>query len=163
LQPNGCPCGYRGHPTRSCSCTFRQIQGYQSRISGPLLDRIDIHVEVPAVNYRDLSAETAGESSAQVKERVDRARGVQKARFKRSKAGSNSGMSARQIRSICKIDEAGHAMLKNCVDRLGMSARAHARILKVARTIADLDQKENIETHHLSEAIQYRTLDRTLQ
>jgi magnesium chelatase family protein len=160
---NPCPCGYQGHPLRSCVCTPRQIQGYRGRVSGPLLDRIDIHVEVPSVNYRELSADTGGLSSARIKERVNQAREVQMKRFAGSKARSNADMSTRQIRAFCAIDDAGHALLGHCVDRLGMSARAHARIIKVARTIADLDGSDKIQTHHLSEAIQYRTLDRQMQ
>jgi magnesium chelatase family protein len=135
---------------------------YRSRISGPLLDRIDIHVEVPAVNYRELSAESGGESSETVRQRVNTAREIQKQRFARSKARCNAEMSSKQIRSHCQVDDAGHALLQRCVDRLGMSARAHSRILKVARTIADLEGSENIQVAHLSEAVQYRTLDRKI-
>jgi len=159
---NPCPCGYQGHPLRPCVCTPRQIQAYRSRISGPLLDRIDIHAEVPAVNYRELSAETGGETSAGVKDRVNRAREVQAKRFAGTRTRCNADMSTRQTRACCAIDDAGHALLQNCIDRLGMSARAHARILKVARTIADLEAKPDIQTHHLAEAIQYRTLDRQM-
>ena len=146
-----------------CKCTPRQVEMYRSRISGPLLDRIDIHVEVPAVNYRELSAENGGEISETVRQRVNAAREIQKKRFARSKARCNAEMSSKQTRTHCKVDDAGHALLQRCVDRLGMSARAHSRILKVARTIADLDGSENIKVAHLSEAVQYRTLDRALK
>ncbi len=159
---NPCPCGYQGHPQHSCACTPRQIQLYRARISGPLLDRIDIHVEVPAVNYRELSGDDAGERSGEVRDRVNRARSLQKERFKRSAASCNAAMSSRQIRNHCQVDDEGHALLQHCVDRLGMSARAHSRILKVARTIADLSASGSIETSHLAEAIQYRSLDRTM-
>ena len=157
---NPCPCGYLGHPLHACACTPRQVQMYRSRISGPLLDRIDLHLEVPAVNYRELAAESGGETSEAVRVRVNQAREAQKKRFPDGKVRSNAAMSSRQIRACCAVDEAGHEMLRNCVDRLGMSARAHARILKVARTIADLAGSDRIETVHLAEAIQYRSLDR---
>jgi len=159
---NPCPCGYQGHPTKRCSCYPRQVEMYRNRISGPLLDRIDIHIEVPAVNYRELSDAAGGESSDDVRERVNKARTVQKERFKRSKVSCNAAMSSRQIRAHCEVDEGGHRLLQHCVDRLGMSARAHSRILKVARTIADLEGFENIEKAHVSEAVQYRTLDRKM-
>jgi len=159
---NPCPCGYLGHPRHSCKCSPRQVDFYRNRISGPLLDRIDIHVEVPAVNYRELSAEQAGESSETVRQRVNTAREIQKKRFARSKARCNAEMSSKQIRSCCNVDDSGHALLQRCVDRLGMSARAHSRILKVARTIADLEGSEDIQVVHLSEAVQYRTLDRKI-
>lgn len=157
---NPCPCGYLGDPRHECKCTPRQVDMYRARISGPLLDRIDLHLEVPSVNYRELSDERGGESSEVVRERVNNAREVQKARFARSKARCNAEMSSRQIRTHCKVDDAGHALLQRCVDRLGMSARAHSRILKVARTIADLEGHEDIQVVDLSEAVQYRTLDR---
>jgi magnesium chelatase family protein len=157
---NPCPCGYLGHPLHQCTCGSIQVQNYRNRISGPLLDRIDLHLEVPAVNYRELSAGDTGETSAAVRERVNRAREAQKKRFTGSKARSNAAMTTRQLRAHCEIDETGHRLLQHCVDKLGMSARAHARILKVARTIADLDGKDKIETIHLSEAIDYRSLDR---
>ncbi len=157
---NPCPCGYQGSPRHNCRCFERQIEAYRGRISGPLIDRIDIHVEVPAVNYRELSAERGGETSATVREAVNAAREVQKARLAGSPARCNAEMSSKQIRSHCQVDDAGHALLQRCVDRLGMSARAHSRILKVARTIADLEGSESLEVAHLSEAVQYRTLDR---
>ncbi|MFO8055975.1 MAG: YifB family Mg chelatase-like AAA ATPase [bacterium] len=159
---NPCPCGYLGHPLHACSCTPRQIHAHRNRISGPLLDRIDIQVEVPAVNYRELSDHAGGESSKDVRGRVNRARQLQHQRFARSKARCNAHMNSRQIRRYCEVDDAGHSLLQHCVDRLGMSARAHSRILKVARTIADLEGAEDITVAHLSEAVQYRSLDRAM-
>ncbi len=144
-----CPCGYQGDPRHNCRCFERQIEAYRSRISGPLIDRIDIHVEVPAVNYRELSAERGGETSATVRDEVNAAREVQKKRLARSKARCNAEMSSKQIRTYCQVDDAGHALLQRCVDRLGMSARAHSRILKVARIIADLEGSEDIKIAHL--------------
>ncbi len=156
------PCGYLGDSHHQCRCSGRQIEAYRSRISGPLLDRIDIHIEVPAVNYRELSSDETGESSFAIRDRVNLARGIQKKRFHRGKAVCNASMSSRHIRSHCKVDDAGHALLQRCVDKLGMSARAHSRILKVARTIADLEGSDNLQVAHLSEAVQYRTLDRKI-
>jgi magnesium chelatase family protein len=159
---NPCPCGYLGHAQRACGCTERQVRSYRGRISGPLLDRIDIHVEVPAVNYRELAAERAGESSETVRARVNSARRIQAERLGPA-IRCNAGMHTRALRKYCAIDETGHALLQHCIDRLGMSARAHARILKVARTIADLASSERIEAVHLSEAIQLRALDREVR
>jgi magnesium chelatase family protein len=159
---NPCPCGYFGDAHHACHCTPLMIQRYRSRISGPLMDRIDIHIEVPSVRYRELSAEAGGESSDQIRQRISRARSIQKDRFKHSRIHFNSSMSPRQIEKYCAIDSQGHSLLESCVDRLGMSARAHARILKVARTIADLEGSERIASSHISEAIQYRSLDRGL-
>jgi magnesium chelatase family protein len=159
---NPCPCGYFGDPTRECHCTPPMIQRYVSKISGPLLDRIDIHIEVPAVKYRELRGPASSEDSAGVRARVIAAREQQLARFKgEKKIYSNAQMASRQIRKHCAISAEGEKLLENAVTRLGLSARAHDRILKVARTIADLDGAENLEPKHLSEAIQYRTLDRS--
>lgn len=157
---NPCPCGFRTDPTKPCTCTPTQVQRYLSRISGPLMDRIDIQIEVPPVRYRELSADAGGEPSEKIRTRVNNARKIQEKRFKGTKTTCNAGMSARQIKKYCQIDDAGHKLMEMVVDKLGMSARAHARILKVARTIADLDGGQNISTSHLSEAIQYRSLDR---
>ncbi len=157
---NPCPCGFYGDAGKPCTCTPQQVQRYRSRISGPLLDRIDIQIEVPAVRYKELSAEYGGEPSGNIRDRVNEAREMQAGRYKRSKTACNARMSAKQISTHCKVDEGGHKLLENVVDKLGMSARAHARILKVARTIADLEESESIKPHHLSEAIQYRSLDR---
>ncbi len=136
------------------------IERYRSRVSGPLLDRIDIHIEVPAVRYRDLVDKSRGESSAAIRERVNRARQVQLARFRNTKLYCNAQMGARELQAWCGVDSAGERLLELAVNRLGLSARAYTRILKVARTIADLDASDRIEAAHLSEAIQYRSLDR---
>jgi magnesium chelatase family protein len=147
---NPCPCGYFGDPTRECHCTPPMIQRYVSKISGPLLDRIDIHIEVPAVKYKELRAPSSAEDSASVRQRVIAARNKQLERFaKEKKTYANAQMMSKMIRKHCAIT------------RLGLSARAQDRILKVARTIADLGGGENIEPSHLGEAIQYRTLDRS--
>lgn len=157
---NPCPCGYLSDPVHQCSCTPLMIHRYRSRVSGPLLDRIDIHIEVPAVKYRDLADRGETESSAEIALRVSRSREVQKERFKGTRVRSNAQMTARMIRKFCEPDEAGNRMLEVVTDRLGLSARSYTRILKVARTIADLDGSENIMEQHISEAIQYRSLDR---
>ena len=159
---NPCPCGFFGDPTRQCHCSPPQIQRYVSKISGPLIDRIDIHIEVPAVKYKELRGNGTTEDSATVRDRVLRARERQSKRYAgERKVFSNSQMPPKLIRKHCAISEEGEKMLENAIGRLGLSARAHDRILKVARTIADLDASENLETRHLAEAIQYRTLDRT--
>ncbi len=157
---NPCPCGYHGDTMKPCRCTPMQIHRYRSRISGPLMDRIDIQIEVPSVKYKELSAEHGGEPSDNIRDRVNNTRHIQADRFKKTKTNCNAQMSPRQITKYCGVDEEGHRLLENVVDKLGMSARAHSRILKVARTIADLEECENIKPHHLSEAIQYRSLDR---
>ena len=162
LEPHGCPCGYYSDATKECSCTVPQILRYRSKISGPLMDRIDIHIEVPAVKYRDLASREAGESSREIKRRVDQARRIQLGRFKGMKIYSNAQMTNRHIKKFCTIDEACQKLLEMAIDKFGLSARAYTRILKVARTIADLEGQENILVSHLSEAIQYRTLDRNL-
>ncbi len=159
---NPCPCGFFGDSTRECHCSPPQIQRYVSRISGPLLDRIDIHIEVPAVKYRELRGEHAIEESATVRERVLRARTRQLERFAdEKKIYANAQMPPKLLRKHCQISEESEKLLENAITRLGLSARAHDRILKVARTIADLVGGETIEPRHLSEAIQYRTLDRS--
>jgi len=159
---NPCPCGFFGDPTRDCHCSPPQIQRYVSKISGPLLDRIDIHIEVPAVKYKELRGKENTEDSAAVRERVVRARTRQIERYAgEKKVFANAQMPPKLIRKYCAISDDGEKMLENAITRLGLSARAHDRILKVARTIADLDGAENIETRHLGEAVQYRTLDRS--
>lgn len=159
---NPCPCGYLGDPAHSCSCTPIAIRRYRSRISGPLLDRIDLHVEVPAVAYRDLSGNQATESSASIAARIMGARKIQQHRFAGVKVHCNAQMNARLIKKHCELDSDGHRMLEMAGEKLGFSARSYSRILKVARTIADLDSVETIRTNHLAEAIQYRNLDRKL-
>ena len=159
---NPCPCGYFGERNHPCRCTPQQVRQYQGRISGPLLDRIDIHVEVPAVRYRDLTARETGEPSATIKARIERAREIQKRRFTDDETLFNARLSNRQIRTICPIDEDSRQLIEMAVDRLGLSARAHTRILKVARTIADLEGLPHILPSHVAEAIQYRSLDRRL-
>ena len=159
---NPCPCGYFGDPTRDCHCTPPMIQRYVSKISGPLLDRIDIHIEVPAVKYKELRAPSSSEDSATVRARVIAAGVRQLERFKgEKKTYCNAQMAPKMIRKHCAITPEGEKLLENAVTKLGLSARAHDRILKVSRTIADLDGAANIEAKHLSEAIQYRTLDRS--
>jgi magnesium chelatase family protein len=157
---NPCPCGFYNDPTRECKCTPQQIQRYVSKISGPLLDRVDIHIDVPAVKFKELSSDRLGESSEEIRERVIRARRVQMERFRGEKIYSNAQMSPRHIRKYCVIDTGSKALLENAITRLGLSARAYDRILKVSRTLADLEGVERIEPNHVSEAIQYRTLDR---
>jgi magnesium chelatase family protein len=159
---NPCPCGFFGDATRECHCTPMQIQRYVSKISGPLLDRIDIHIEVPAVKYKELRGDSVAESSAIVRERAVKARTRQLERFAgEKKIYANAQMPPKLIRKYCPISADGEKLLETAILRLGLSARAHDRILKVARTIADLDAAPDIEPRHLSEAIQYRTLDRT--
>jgi magnesium chelatase family protein len=160
---NPCPCGYHGDPTHDCSCTPWQIQKYMSRISGPLLDRIDIHIEVPSVKFKELSGQTTGELSKAVRERVNQARKVQLERFKEEKSiFCNAHMESKEITKYCSIDEDSKELLRQAITRLGLSARAYDRILKVSRTIADLENAPNILPQHISEAIQYRSLDRNL-
>jgi magnesium chelatase family protein len=162
LGLNGCPCGFYTDPNRECTCTIPQILRYRSKISGPLMDRIDIHVEVPAVRYRDLSGETSGEDSESIKRRVNRARDIQRRRFEGKKIYCNAQMSPRHLKKFCQIGDGSKALLEQAIDKLGLSARAYTRILKIARTIADLEGSEAIGDPHISEAIQYRGLDRTL-
>ncbi len=157
---NPCPCGYLGDPTHTCSCTPIAIKRYRSRISGPLLDRIDLHVEVPSVAYRDLSDSRECESSASIATRVMQARQLQQERFRGSKVHCNAQMNARLIKKHCELDVGGHRMLELAGEKLGFSARSYSRILKVARTIADLAGSATIRDQHLAEAIQYRSLDR---
>ncbi len=157
---NPCPCGYFGDRVRHCRCSPQQIRQYQAKISGPLLDRIDLHIEVPSIKYRTLTGKEGGESSAAVKKRVDGARDRQKRRLGNSGVAVNARMTEKQIRSFCVIDEESHQLMEMAIEKLGLSARAMNRILKVSRTIADLDGMENIASSHIAEAIQYRSLDR---
>lgn len=161
---NPCPCGYYNHPDKDCVCSPGVVQKYLSKISGPLLDRIDLHVEVTPVSFNELSSKvelSSSENSTQIRGRVIKAREVQEKRFAKSKGvHSNAQMNAKQLREICVIDEKAQELLKKAMDKLGLSARAYDRILKVSRTIADLDFSDNIKTNHVAEAIQYRSLDR---
>lgn len=159
---NPCPCGYFTDRRRECRCTPAQIQRYMSKISGPLLDRIDIHVEVRAVEYRDLAEDAPGEKSADIRARVGKARSIQRERFKRSRVHCNANMGSSHLREFCGLAREGRELLKLAMGELGLSARAYDRILKVARTIADLEGREDIRPEHVSEAIQYRVLDRQL-
>ena len=157
---NPCKCGYYGDTKHRCTCTPAQIDSYRSRISGPLLDRIDIQVEVGSVDYADLSDIKEGESSKTIKDRVNKARAIQQERYKNLPIYANAQINSGQLNDFCKIGEREHKLLENAFERLGLSARAYSRILKVARTIADLEQSENITAVHIAEAIQYRSLDR---
>lgn len=158
---NPCPCGYYNHPDKECSCAPGIVQKYLNRISGPLLDRIDIHVEVIPVPFKELSRIQSSEKSSQIRERVIEARKIQETRFKEFKGvHCNAQMNSKMLRKYCKIDETGTNILKNAMEKLGLSARAYDRILKVSRTIADLYSSEEILTEHLAEAIHYRSLDR---
>jgi len=158
---NPCPCGYLTDPRRECHCTPRQIQAYMGKISGPLLDRIDIHLDVPPVPYRELRASRDGASSARMRDEVQAARAVQTRRFGDARM-VNAHMSHRQVKQYCALDEAGESLLKQAVQEMGLSARAHDKILRSARTIADLEGADAVTATHLSEAVQYRRLDRNL-
>ena len=153
---NPCPCGFYGDTTRECRCTPAIIQRYLARISGPLLDRIDLHIEVPAVPYKEMRADEQGASSEELRARIQAARRIQ-----RERRYYNAELPPRLLRKVCRLDEAGERTLELAMRKLGLSARAHDRILKVARTIADLDAAESVSAKHLAEAVQYRSLDRT--
>ena len=158
---NPCPCGYYNHPDIACTCQPGQVQKYLSRISGPLLDRIDIQIEVVPVPFKDISKMEKGETSAAIRQRVTAARNIQNERYKYCDGiHSNSNMTQDMLDKYCRLNPDCLRILRNSMERLNLSARAYNRILKVARTIADLDASENIETYHLSEAINYRSLDR---
>lgn len=160
---NPCPCGYSSDPRHECSCSSVGIQKYMAKISGPLLDRIDLHIEVPAIPFEELASKEDGESSQRIRERVQIARNAQIKRFNQDpEIHSNADMPPKMIRSICKVDEESSKLLKSAISSLGLSARAYDRILKVSRTIADLSDSDDIRSEHISEAIQYRTLDRQL-
>ena len=148
---NPCPCGYFGHPTRKCTCTPKMVSKYLSKISGPMLDRIDLHVEVPAVDFDNLTSNVQNETSEQIKKRVNEARQIQNLRYKNTQI---------KLQKSCMITPKAQNLLKIAFEKLGMSARAYDRILKIGRTIADLDKSETIDTQHISEALQYRSLDR---
>ncbi len=158
---NPCPCGYHNHPEKECLCSPNMVQRYLTKISGPLLDRIDIHIEVVPVSYDEISRESLEESSSIIAKRVIEANEIQKNRFKNEKnIYSNSQINTSLLRKHCKLDKKSQSLLKVAMNKLGLSARAYDRILKVSRTIADLDKSENIKTYHIAEAIQYRNLDR---
>ncbi len=158
---NPCPCGFYNHPDKDCVCGQGIVQKYLNKISGPLLDRIDIHIEVTPVPYHELSRTTESEKSQVVRERVIKARNIQEERFRElTGVYCNAHMSSRSLRQFCKIDGASSAILKNAMEKLGLSARAYDRILKVSRTVADLENAPNIEAHHMAEAIHFRSLDR---
>ncbi len=171
-----CPCGYLNDDRKTCTCNFQQVQKYRSRLSGPLMDRIDLHIEVPSVNYQELKQSSSGEPSAIIRARIEQARAIQIRRFAPRNAKSaaanasptagssaifcNAHMRAREIKAFCQLDEQASTLLENAMSNLSLSARAYDRILKVSRTIADLARSENIQHEHVAEAIQYRTLDR---
>src|SRR5258708_1922104 len=159
---NPCPCGYLGDPKHECRCSPAQIQRYRARISGPLLDRIDLHIEAPALSIAELRHDRAGESSAVIRERVEAARQRQLLRFRDTAITANARMPASQLKKICALDAKLGDLLQQAMEQLSLSARAYDRILKVARTIADLAGAERIESPHLLEAIQYRSLDRNV-
>jgi magnesium chelatase family protein len=160
---NPCPCGYFNDRSRECRCTPPMIQRYVSKVSGPLLDRIDIHIEVPAVQYKELRGGAAAEGSAEIRNRVMAARDRQRNRFRKAgdKIFANAQMTTRQIRAHCELGADAEKLLERAMQQQGLTARAHDRILKVARTIADLEGVEGLTVSHLAEAIQYRTLDRS--
>ena len=157
---NPCPCGYYGDKKHDCSCTPQRIQKYLAKVSGPLLDRIDLHIEVPAVNYEDLGRRSTAEKSAEIKKRVDKAREIQTKRYRGTGIYSNSRLTAAMIDEYCVLDDESRDLLKGAFEALGLSARAHSRILKVSRTIADLGGREKIAKQDIAEAIRYRSLDR---
>nr|WP_286130625.1 ATP-binding protein [Solirubrum puertoriconensis] len=158
---NRCPCGYYNHPDKECVCGPGVVQRYLNKVSGPLLDRIDLHVEVTPVTFDQMTETRRAESSASIQERVDKARQVQAERFKDfPDIHSNAMMPSQMVKDICQINQAGRTLLKTAMERLGLSARAYDRILKVSRTIADLADSDEIRIEHLAEAIQYRSLDR---
>jgi magnesium chelatase family protein len=160
---NPCPCGHYTDPRRECRCTPRKIGAYRRRISGPLLDRIDIHVDVPPLEYRDLTTDRPSESSETIRRRAVAARDRQTERFAGEGIFTNSRMRRRHVKRFCALDKQGHTLMRQAMDALGLSARAYDKILRVARTIADLEGSDSVQTHHLSEAINYRTLDRSLE
>ncbi len=157
---NPCPCGYYGSNQNTCTCSMKQISNYRHKLSGPLLDRMDIHIEVKSVKYTDLASKRPLENSASIKKRVNIARKIQNERYKPYHIFSNSQLTPALIQKYCQLSTEGQRLLENAYTKLGFSARAHDRILKVARTIADLEQSEIINISHIAEAIQYRSLDR---
>lgn len=160
---NPCKCGYYGDPSKNCTCSFRDAENYLSRLSGPLMDRIDIHIQVPTLKYSEIENAIQEESSEEIKKRVNYARKIQQERYKRFGVYCNAHLKGSMIREFCKVDEEGKRILRSAFDKLNMSARAHDRILKVARTIADMDCEDAINSRHIAEAIQYRALDRVVR
>lgn len=157
---NPCPCGFFGHPTKPCTCAPKSISRYLGKVSGPLLDRIDIHLEVPAIDYQSLTGKGLTESSAEMRKKVDKARARQQSRFEKLSFTSNSAIPRSMLEEMCPLSPDGEQLLKMAFDKLSLSARGYDRILKVARTIADLDDSDSIKSDHIAEAVQYRTLDR---
>jgi len=157
---NPCPCGFFGHPTKQCTCSPQSVRKYLSKISGPMLDRIDLHVEVPPVDYTALNSNQAEETSAQIKKRVNRARKIQQERYKGTGITCNAMLTPALLKKYCVLSNDASKYLELSFERLGMSARAYDRILKVARTIADLDGSQIIEKQHIFSAISFRSLDR---
>ncbi len=157
---NPCPCGYYTDPHRSCRCNSTKIQNYMNKISGPLLDRIDIHIELPSVKYKDLTDTKEAESSGMIKVRVEKARAIQRERFKADRIFYNAQMNTKLIKKYCVLEGEAKELLRMAMTELGLSARAYDKILKVSRTIADLAESKGIRPEHISEAIQYRSLDK---
>ena len=157
---NPCPCGNYGSTVRECKCTATQIRNYLAKLSGPLLDRIDLHVEVDGISYEQMQTRAEGEHSQTIRERVNKARNIQAKRFEGTPIHCNAQMSSRQMNEFCRMDDACERLMRAAFDKLQLSARAYTRILKVARTIADLNGEEKLNERHIAEAIQYRSLDR---
>jgi len=153
---NPCPCGFNGDQERQCVCTPTQIMNYRKKISGPIIDRIDLHVEVPRIKFEKLSGDSRGETSGGIKKRVQAARAIQRRRFERTPFIINAEMSSEATKNFCAVDEASRCLLRNAVDQMHLSARVYFRVLKIARTIADLAGEEKILTSHIAEALQYR-------
>lgn len=157
---NPCPCGFFGHPTKACICSSGAVDRYLNKISGPLLDRLDLHIEVPPVEFDVLSSDVKAESSEQIRERVNAARERQTRRFQGTAVTCNARITPDLLHEVCKLTPQAHSLLKAAFERLGLSARAFDRVLKVSRTIADLEGSDAIEPRHAAEAVQYRALDR---
>lgn len=157
---NPCPCGYFGHPTKPCTCSSNSVSRYLAKVSGPLLDRLDLHIEVPPVEFDEIDSQEKAESSAVIKQRVNAARAIQNERFKGTSVACNARITSDILHEACHLSDDGRALLKKAFEKLGLSARAYDRVLKVSRTIADLDGSEEIKPRHVAEAVQYRSLDR---
>lgn len=157
---NPCPCGYYGHPTRKCACSETAAKRYFNRVSGPLVDRLDIHIDVPPVDYESLAGKEKAEPSSEIKKRVNAARKIQQERFRGTKISCNAKMDSAATRKFCNLTPAAEIIMKTAFERLGLSARAYDKVLRIARTIADMDNSDNIDTKHITEAIQYRSFDR---